>query len=83
MHDKRRITTPLTSWSGRQAKQQRGGRLRLGSPAAAPCGANCVGSGSAVQWLTDFFAACNQARRASPSPWRSPAASRVASHADG
>lgn len=68
MHDEWRITTPLTSRSGRQAKQQRGGQLRLGSPAAAPCGTNCVGSGSAVQWLADFFSACNQARRASPAP---------------
>lgn len=83
MHDKQRITTLLTSRSGGQAKQQRGGQLRLGSPAAAPCGANCVGSGSAVQWLSDFFAACNQARRASQAPGSHPAATRIASHAEG
>ena len=46
-----------------QAKQQRGGSLRLGSPAPAPCGANCKGPPSPIDWLTEFYAACNQARR--------------------
>ncbi len=44
------------------AKRQRGGRLRLGSPAPAPCGAACTGPGDPIAWLTDFYSACNQAR---------------------
>ncbi|KAK9843740.1 hypothetical protein WJX81_004538 [Elliptochloris bilobata] len=43
-----------------QAKQQRGGKLRLGSPAPAPCGASCNGPSNPIDWLTAFYAACNQ-----------------------